>query len=478
MSGADQTLDASHTTLDRRLDVGLRLEREVRHRGHRRHRHLLLHGHDLGLDVVLHRRHAVAPGTPTDGAQVTSGESNWTITGTRAGSVEGLAFTGFDSITGAGSDTLTAPTAIGSSSVLGVSFTGFATTKVGAVDTLTWDAPVGDNTITIADDGTTNIGITYVNGGHSYLLDVLAPTSELVIDTGDGNNTVTLGALTLFAGQLTLIGGAGTNVLIGPQSPTTWRLLGPAAGSGGPASSTPVTWATTPSSIDAHVLTALSCASATECVAGDSAGNVVTSSDPAHTWSAPTAIDAGHAITGISCTATLCVAVDNAGRALTSSDLVTWTAVTIDGAIALTGVSCSGDDAVCVAIDGVGNVVTSTSPTSAWFVTNVGRDGCAHRYLLRLERALRRRRRRGPDRRVDEPDRRDADLDGDDDRSERRPRRRLVHDRRALRRDRHDRDGARVAGSGRRRHHVDGDGHRRGNHLRSDLMRRRPLRRR
>src|SRR5207248_8775206 len=96
-----------------------------------------------------------------------------------------------------------------------------------------------------------------------------------------------------------------------------------------------------------------------------------TSSDPAHTWRAPTSIDAGHSITGVSCTATVCVAVDNAGRALTSTDLVTWTAQTIDGSLALKGVSCSADDTVCVAVDGAGNVVTAIHPTGSWMVRNV-----------------------------------------------------------------------------------------------------------
>ncbi|MGH3049465.1 MAG: hypothetical protein ACRDLK_04845, partial [Gaiellaceae bacterium] len=87
----------------------------------------------------------------------------------------------------------------------------------------------------------------------------------------------------------------------------------------------------------------------------------------------PAVIDSGHSITGISCTATVCVAVDDAGRALVAdvTDLATWTPQTIDGSLALTGVSCSSDGELCVAIDGSGNVVTAPDPTGTWMVRNV-----------------------------------------------------------------------------------------------------------
>ena len=317
-------------------------------------------------------------GTPINGADVTSSQSSWTITGTRAGSVEGLDFSGFDSIVGAGSDTLTAPTPAASGSVLGISYTGIATTTVGAVDTFIWQAPAGNNVITLADSGT-GIGITdvnpAVNNGNPTTLQVLVPSTELVIETGDGSNTVTIGALS-FTGQLTLIGGSGVNTLTGPQSPTTWKLMGAGSGSGGPASSQPLSWASTPTQIDTHPLTAVSCATSTLCVAGDNHGDLLTTTNPSGAWTTLAAIDGTHPITGVSCTPSLCVAVDNAGNALISSDITSWTVTVIDATHALTGVSCSPDGAVCVAIDNAGDVIASANPTggtTAWAIANVDR---------------------------------------------------------------------------------------------------------
>ena len=70
-------------------------------------------------------------------------------------------------------------------------------------------------------------------------------------------------------------------------------------------------------------INAVSCASASQCVAVDDAGNVLSTSDPtgpSPTWSSVN-VDGGHAILGVSCpSVSLCIAVDDAGRVLRSTD--------------------------------------------------------------------------------------------------------------------------------------------------------------
>ena len=65
-------------------------------------------------------------------------------------------------------------------------------------------------------------------------------------------------------------------------------------------------------------ITALSCSSASDCLAVDDTGAVL--ADSSGTWSAPVMIDPGHALSAVSCpTAGFCAAVDPAGRAVTAS---------------------------------------------------------------------------------------------------------------------------------------------------------------
>jgi hypothetical protein len=70
-------------------------------------------------------------------------------------------------------------------------------------------------------------------------------------------------------------------------------------------------------------LTAMSCPSASLCVAGDAVGNILTSSDPAggpDAWSIAMA-DPGQGIVGVSCpSVSMCVAADFAGNILVSTD--------------------------------------------------------------------------------------------------------------------------------------------------------------
>ncbi len=89
---------------------------------------------------------------------------------------------------------------------------------------------------------------------------------------------------------------------------------------------------------------------------------------PSLSWSAPKGIDGAIALTGVSCaTSRLCVAVDERGHALVSTDPeagleAVWTPLEIDGTTALTGISCASV-ALCVAVDAEGEAIVSTTPT-------------------------------------------------------------------------------------------------------------------
>jgi hypothetical protein len=145
-----------------------------------------------------------------------------------------------------------------------------------------------------------------------------------------------------------------------------------------PTTATP-TWNTTTIEGVAD-LTAVSCASTALCLAVDANGRAAISTDPTAakpSWSSGTKIDEG-LIHSISCPSTsLCVAVDTEGRAVISTDptaaVPTWTATIIDTTSPplvypanpkLYGVSCPSTS-LCVAVDSRGDVVISTNPTTA-----------------------------------------------------------------------------------------------------------------
>jgi hypothetical protein len=143
--------------------------------------------------------------------------------------------------------------------------------------------------------------------------------------------------------------------------------------------SSSLSWASTGAIDNTSTLQRVSCAPAGLCVAGDYAGNVVASNDPAggaSTWS-EAHVDAD-AIAGVSCpSAGLCVAVDNAGDVLTSTDPAggagAWSLADVDGTRAFESVSCPSQS-LCVATAAGGRVVTSTDPTGgagAWHVTKI-----------------------------------------------------------------------------------------------------------
>lgn len=158
------------------------------------------------------------------------------------------------------------------------------------------------------------------------------------------------------------------------------------------ASATPLSW--TVSHVDGNgTLRGISCPTESLCVAGDSAGNIVTSTNPtggAGTWSV--AHVAQHDITAVSCPSTsLCVAGNEAGELITSTNPTggagAWTATDM-GEVGLYAVSCPSTS-LCVAVgngscpvgfpscvegDQDGDVLTSTNPAGGagtWSRANV-----------------------------------------------------------------------------------------------------------
>jgi hypothetical protein len=119
------------------------------------------------------------------------------------------------------------------------------------------------------------------------------------------------------------------------------------------------------------VLRAVSCATTTMCVAVDSAGNAVSSTNPTSGHWTVKRRDPGHSLDGVSCpSASLCVAVDSAGNVATSTQPISggWTVSAVDPGGSLTAVSCSSAT-FCAAVDSAGRILTSSNPTggsSAW----------------------------------------------------------------------------------------------------------------
>jgi hypothetical protein len=128
-------------------------------------------------------------------------------------------------------------------------------------------------------------------------------------------------------------------------------------------------WRATSQEPRSREIRALTCPSSSVCVAGDDAGNILTSTDPtggASSWNT-----AGVSISGISCpSASFCVAINGDG-VLASTDPTggasAWTSTTI-GPHFLTGISCPSTS-LCVAGDGFNDIMTSTDPAggpNAW----------------------------------------------------------------------------------------------------------------
>lgn len=119
----------------------------------------------------------------------------------------------------------------------------------------------------------------------------------------------------------------------------------------------------TPVVIDSHPLTGVSCTSAAFCMAVDSSGQAVPFAAP--TWGSPQVVDGTFSLTGVSCSGTWCIAVDTRGDALTYQGGIWSAPVPVGGVSDFTGVSCASTGS-CVATDSLGSVVILTG--SIWSV--------------------------------------------------------------------------------------------------------------
>ncbi len=141
----------------------------------------------------------------------------------------------------------------------------------------------------------------------------------------------------------------------------------------------PLRWSR-PVRVDAsHALLAISCSSASLCVASDDSGSIVVSRRPAA--SAPAwrriKIDRRRMITAVSCAPrSLCVAGDNDGDVLTSPsprarDAI-WRRWHVDRRATFLALSCPSK-LMCVGVDNHGNVVSSHDPTvgASWQVAHI-----------------------------------------------------------------------------------------------------------
>jgi WD40-like Beta Propeller Repeat len=137
-------------------------------------------------------------------------------------------------------------------------------------------------------------------------------------------------------------------------------------------------------------IAAVSCPSESLCVAGDQAGNILSSSNPTGGPAAWTSASASpnQSIHGVSCpTTSLCVAGDSAGDILTSTDPTSganaWTKTTVDPEAFINAVACPSTS-LCVAAGGTtasgggATILTSTDPTAgagSWSVASIASGG-------------------------------------------------------------------------------------------------------
>ena len=135
-------------------------------------------------------------------------------------------------------------------------------------------------------------------------------------------------------------------------------------------------------------IVAVSCPSESLCVAGDVAGNILSSTNPTGgpaAWTSA-AVSSNQSIHGVSCPTTLlCVAGDWAGNILTSTDPTgganAWTKTTVDPEAFINTVSCPSTS-LCVAAGGAkgggDTILTSTSPAGgagSWSSVSIASGG-------------------------------------------------------------------------------------------------------
>lgn len=131
-------------------------------------------------------------------------------------------------------------------------------------------------------------------------------------------------------------------------------------------------------------LRSISCPSASLCVAGDQAGNVLTSTDPGGAAGAWIADALGHGgIVSVTCPTTSFCLATTSGGVLTTTDPLggpgAWTFAPVDPGHFLGAASCASAS-LCAIYDYEGNIVTSTDPaggSATWTVTPVDPAGAS-----------------------------------------------------------------------------------------------------
>jgi hypothetical protein len=140
-------------------------------------------------------------------------------------------------------------------------------------------------------------------------------------------------------------------------------------------------WATTPGVDAGATILGIACVSAAFCIAGDSDGDVLATTSPtgaASAWNVDSVDGTGGTIDAVSCvSAPQCVAVDAGGNVITTTDPAggasNWHLANVDGTNTIFDVSCASA-AECVAVDAAGNALSTTNPTGgagAWSVASV-----------------------------------------------------------------------------------------------------------
>jgi hypothetical protein len=126
-------------------------------------------------------------------------------------------------------------------------------------------------------------------------------------------------------------------------------------------------------------LRAVSCSSATFCVAAGANGELVASRDRAGgpgAWTAVGAPGGSGALQSIDCIAALCLTGNAGGNLLAATEptaVASWREASGGGSVQITGSACASPSA-CLAVDNNGDVIVSTEPTGAhpaWASTNV-----------------------------------------------------------------------------------------------------------
>ena len=173
------------------------------------------------------------------------GGGTWAIDGNGSGTLtptgvsNAIGFIAFKTLTGEGTNTLDAPgwtsSGAGSGTVAGASFSDMGTIVSTTVATFTYyGAAGGDDTPTIESLSGANGIQNEITGGAFGTVEFSDPTTELVVDLGGNDNTVTFQSLDSHVPDLSINAGTGTgNTLGGPSSPSgTFEITTDGAGDG------------------------------------------------------------------------------------------------------------------------------------------------------------------------------------------------------------------------------------------------------